>query len=255
MKINSKKYQFAFLLLTLVSAFNLSAQSAAELYEQQQISTHQIDKENWKKHTKEINYDQSSFEKTKQKEAEAESDRAKSKGDNPAFEVEVNPGPTSFETTFGPLFKFLLIATGIALLVFLIMKLMNAEQLFSPKNKKISSAATAIDLEDIEENLHESDLEGFIRQALADKNYALAVRLYYLAILKELSLSKQIKWKRDKTNREYLREMSGQKLATKFKETTLIFERVWYGTGELTAPVFQELEPKFKMVLKEAGRT
>jgi hypothetical protein len=146
-----------------------------------------------------------------------------------------------------------MIVLGVALLVFLIMKLMNAENLFSPKNTKVAGRTTTeIDLEDIEENLHESDLEGFIRQALAEKNYALAVRLYYLAILKELSLSNQIKWKRDKTNREYLREMSGQKLAGKFRETTLIFERVWYGTGELTEPIFQQLEPKFKTVLNEA---
>ena len=94
-------------------------------------------------------------------------------------------------------------------------------------------------------------MEGFIRQALAEKNYALAVRLYYLAILKELSLTNQIKWKKDKTNREYLREMSGKKLASPFRETTLIFERVWYGNEELTGEVFGTLEPKFKSILQE----
>ncbi|MFT4760916.1 MAG: hypothetical protein ACI9XO_000710 [Paraglaciecola sp.] len=250
MKVNFKKYQFVFLLLITVNTTSLWAQSAAELYEQQSLSTHEIDKENWHKHTKEIDYDQSAAEKAAQ--AKAKKRRQKSSGDNPENEQGFFSGPTNFETIFGPIFKVLMIVIGVALLVFLIMKLMNAEQLFSPKNKKIRGTGTKINLEDIEENLHESDLEGFIRQALADNNYALAVRLYYLAILKELSLSNQIKWKRDKTNREYLHEMSGQKLSIKFRETTLIFERVWYGTGELTALVFQELEPKFKTVLKEA---
>lgn len=252
MKVNFKKYQFIFFLLITVNTSTLWAQSAADIYEQQPLSPHEIDKANWKKHTKEINYDEN-YSDEAAKQAEAEKRNQKSKGDNPGSDPEFSTGPTSFETNFGPIFKFLMIALGVALLVFLIMKLMNAENLFSPKNTKVTGRTTTkIDLEDIEENLHESDLEGFIRQALAEKNYALAVRLYYLAILKELSLSNQIKWKRDKTNREYLREMSGQKLSGKFRETTLIFERVWYGTGELTEPIFQQLEPKFKTVLNEA---
>ena len=55
--------------------------------------------------------------------------------------------------------------------------------------------------EKIEENIHESDLDKFIKQAESEEKYNLAIRLYYLAIIKELSLGKLIKWKRNKTNR------------------------------------------------------
>lgn len=237
-------------LLISIGSLSLFAQSPQEAYRNKDIATHQFDKEKWNKYAEEVDYGDYDSEEERQK-AEEKRQREKSNGDTPLEDRYFDSSSTSFETVLAPFFKFLLIAGAIGLLIFLLIKLMDAESIFSPKNRKITSKASEIDLEDIEENLHESDLEGFIRQALAEQNYALAVRLYYLAILKELSLSNQIKWKKDKTNREYLREMGGKKLSKPFRETTLIFERVWYGTGELTGEVFEELQPKFKTLLKD----
>ena len=47
-----------------------------------------------------------------------------------------------------------------------------------------------------EEHIYESDLDRFIREATEQGNYALAIRLYYLAIIKELSLNRTILWKK-----------------------------------------------------------
>ena len=89
-------------------------------------------------------------------------------------------------------------------------------------------------------------MERFLRQALEKEDYGLAVRLYYLAILKELSLKKAIKWKKDKTNRDYQRELRQTKFAEAFSEVTYIFERAWYGRSQLRESDYKQIEPKFQ---------
>jgi len=86
----------------------------------------------------------------------------------------------------------------------------------------------------------------FIRAAKEKGDYALAMRLYYLAIIKEMSLKKLIKWKRDKTNGEYLRELRSSNFFTEFNEVTNIFERIWYGGGKIDAGTFAGFEGKFR---------
>ena len=103
-------------------------------------------------------------------------------------------------------------------------------------------------LEKIEENLHRADLESFILQALKQEEYALALRLYYLSILKELSQRKAIHWKREKTNRQYVWEMRQSPLSGAFEEVTRIFEQAWYGGRQMDKREYQALEPKFRML-------
>jgi len=234
-----KQFSIAFNISFFLFLFGIAipssyTQTPAENYYNSEIQPLKADQEALDKAVAEIDYekyrkDQKSKEEQKKEQQEQQ----------------------EFENNLGPFFKFLLITIAIGLLAFLLIKLMDAENIFSPKNRKITGSAAKIDLENIEENLHESDLEGFIRQALASGNFALAIRLYYLAILKELSLSNQIKWKKDKTNREYSREMSGKPLANDFREATLIFERVWYGTGDVTELDYQRIEPSLKSLLQK----
>jgi len=124
---------------------------------------------------------------------------------------------------------------------------------FIPRDKKIRNRATvgSLRLEDIEQNIHESDLDRFIREALEEKQYALAIRLYYLAILKELSLAKVIRWKRDKTNRQYLHEIRSTALADSFAEATRIFEWAWYGSHQLEEEDYNRLAPTFKSIVDQ----
>ncbi len=139
--------------------------------------------------------------------------------------------------------KVLIIALAAVALIFLIISLLN---LRNPRNKKIKAPLSATKLAEIEENIHEADLEDYIRQAIEQQDFALAIRLYYLAILKELSLKKLIHWKKDKTNKDYLREMRPSPLSGAFGEITAIFERIWYGESPVQALEFQRLEPKFR---------
>lgn len=165
------------------------------------------------------------------------------------------PSP-SFDAGFITGFlKFLAFLAAAILIGIVIFHLMGVKNLIRPKNKKFVPDVNDenIDIESIEEHIHESDLDGFIRKAVGQENYTLAIRLYYLAIIKELSVNNQIIWKKDKTNRDYINELKQSNLQIPFKEITNIFERIWYGNKIISASDFEQVKPKFQSFIKSAN--
>ncbi|MEL6862952.1 MAG: DUF4129 domain-containing protein [Bacteroidota bacterium] len=148
-------------------------------------------------------------------------------------------------------YKILFILLVITLVVFLAYRLLGKSLVLKP-NRKIPKVVSRGTIEQIEEEIHESDLDLYIQQALAQGDYTLAIRLYYLAVIKELSLSELIRWKREKTNRDYYRELKATPLSGAFREATRIFERVWYGNHQLPKQDFNALKPKFLALIKAA---
>lgn len=215
-----------FLLTTSVPAF---AQEGTD------VQQREFKKEEWQRATQGIDY---SGDVIKERKPRAE----RPQGSNPA------PRLPSFGGNAAPILKVLIIILLAGVLFFLIRSLLGLNY---PKNKVVKPVLSVAELAQLEENLHQADLDDFIRRALEEGNYALAVRLYYLAILKELSLKNLIIWKKDKTNRDYLREMNQMPIATSFSEITLIFERIWYGNIPLQQREFQQIEPKFKSLIQQ----
>lgn len=123
------------------------------------------------------------------------------------------------------------------------------------KNTKIKNEK-AFTVEDIEERIHESDLDKFLREALSKSDFRLAVRIYYLAIIKELSIKEFIRWKKDKTNREYLNEVIARKpdIYNDFRDTTLAFEKVWYGDIKITEGDYMNISPRFKQFIESLNK-
>lgn len=161
------------------------------------------------------------------------------------------PKVSSFWSGF---FKFLFIAMVVIILAFIIANMVGAEGwALAPSNKKIKPpSAVPITMENIEERIHESDLDRYIREALEKENYPMAVRLYYLAIIKELSLKKWIKWKKDKTNLDYIRELSTTDWYSNFRSVTTMFEKVWYGKQKLGGMDFRaSVQPQFQSLLEQ----
>ena len=121
----------------------------------------------------------------------------------------------------------------------------------TPRNRSISRDGTEITLANLDEYIHETDLDRFLREALAASNWPLAVRLYFLQTIKQLSEKEAIVWSKEKTNRDYLREMRSHRLSTQFRDATRQYERVWYGNQPITSEAFARLEPEFKALLGE----
>ncbi len=147
---------------------------------------------------------------------------------------------------------FLLVLIGIVVAFFVVKQLMGLQ--LRPKNRKIKRQGDlSIDLEEIEDKLEEVVLDDFIKEAIQKGNFALAIRLYYLEALKTLSQQKQIRWKKDKTNRDYLLEMKNSSFHRSFQEITRLFERVWYGNRSIDATIFHEIAPTFQQFIAEVS--
>jgi len=99
------------------------------------------------------------------------------------------------------------------------------------------------------ENIEELDIAQLLAQAKSEGNYKLAVRLYYLGLLKKLHDEGSIVWKKDKTNRDYLAELFSK--GARFEEVrklTRSYEAVWYGDHEIGAETFMAVAGQFEMV-------
>lgn len=145
--------------------------------------------------------------------------------------------------------RFLLFLLGLGVVVFIIYRLVGGNAVLA--NRSIERRAP-VRLEDIESNLHEADVESFLDKAIREENYRLAIRLYYLAIIKKLSAKGYIQWKKEKTNGHYLREMRQNKHpeTKNFRDVTRVFERVWYSTIPFDGGQFKEVRLSFNELLK-----
>lgn len=233
-------------------AGNTLSQVPGEVYQEGGIQQRDFDKKEWQNVIEGLDY---SGDKEKEKKAESDPAQGRERHYNS------NRDRPNFDLTFGTdfasfLLKALIVLFGLTICFLLIRTLIDNKSTlgFKRKKKPKDTIASSIDIKKIEENIHETDLERVIRQALEGKDYALAIRLYYLAGLKELSLKKAIKWKRDKTNRAYLNEMRENPLFETFRRVTAIFERVWYGSTKLDEQDFQRLEPQFKQFIQSINR-
>lgn len=97
-----------------------------------------------------------------------------------------------------------------------------------------------------EESIDMNTLDKQINQAVANKNYRLAVRLLYLQCIGKMEDKKIIQYAPDKTNSQYVRELSGKPLQRDFAQITLQFEYVWYGQFAIDDLAFQQIREKFK---------
>jgi hypothetical protein len=150
----------------------------------------------------------------------------------------------------GMVLKIIFIIGLLALLVFLLVRIAGTQGFIELGSRKIRAYGNRdITLENIDENVLDATFEPFIQQALATKNYALAIRLYYLWLIKELSLTKQIVWKKDKTNAAYIQDIKSNDLSRTFRNLTNIYERTWYGEQKVAETEFGYLEAQFKAFL------
>ncbi len=146
-------------------------------------------------------------------------------------------------------FGYILIGVFIVLIGFLIFKLfVNAER----RGKKIDVTPINLDADNpIEIPL--TELERLLREALNNKDYRSAVRIYFIFIVRDLAQKNWIKWEKDKTNLHYLQEMSSKNEYQDFSAAVNYFEVIWYGKRELDLIKYEAIKPKFTRLLDKLG--
>ncbi len=134
----------------------------------------------------------------------------------------------------------------IAVLIFayLIFRFLIGADLISLGQTKTKLKAEVLNLND-EQIIKEADLDSLINEAVNGKDYRLAIRYYYLKILKQLIDNQLIDWHPDKTNRDYVNELKAKDLKTLFKHLTFIYDYVWYGKFTPAEKDFKDIKDDF----------
>ena len=149
-------------------------------------------------------------------------------------------GDSIFDTLFA---RALFWTLAICFIVFILYNLFLTEGIFkrSPRQHIPPSARQP------EENmLNPGAYEGLIAEALIYKDFRLAVRYLYLQTLQKLTMAGFIHFTSDKTNYEYVKELSGKPHQNEFASLTLHYEYVWYGKFDIDQKIFVRLQKDFK---------
>lgn len=107
-----------------------------------------------------------------------------------------------------------------------------------------------VSLSEEEHIIKNEDIQLLIQKALAEKNYRLAVRYYYLHILKLMTDKEIIIWELQKTNDDYIQEIKKAELIAPFRKITHLYDYIWYGNFHIDQTVYQKLETNFSSLQK-----
>ena len=166
------------------------------------------------------------------------------KNGDPEIEEDNNTEGFDFDFSYiNIIFYFALIIA----IIFLAYLLINEGQpgLFnSKKSKKIDSdeAITA-------ENIENTDINALITNAETNNDYRLAIRFYYLLVLKNMSLKKLIKFEDDKTNSEYLNELYNTPYSKDFSYGSYLYNYIWYGEFPISTEQYTRAKIHFTNLL------
>lgn len=144
-------------------------------------------------------------------------------------------------------FFFALIVAALIFVIVLIVRSMG------PANKTINPE-NLYEFDELDENLHETDLERILRNALEKGLFNLAIRVHFLIIIKALSESGEIVWKAGKTNRAYLKEMKLHRNYRSFYQLTRLYEKIWFGNEKLSEPLYAKVAPVYQQFNKGLGQ-
>ncbi|MEC3908281.1 hypothetical protein VOI54_14725 [Tamlana sp. 2201CG12-4] len=167
--------------------------------------------------------------------------KTKVKEQNNNQDFSINLGPLSW------LF-YLAIILAVIYLVYILLNEGSNGLFASNKNRNIN---TYTDI--TAENIENVDIQRLIKNAENNNDYRLAIRYYYLLVLKTLSLNNYIKFEDDKTNSEYLNEINDNDKVfnNEFAYTSYLYNYIWYGKFPLNKDKYRIAKHNFVSLLKQ----
>ncbi|MBI3219614.1 MAG: DUF4129 domain-containing protein [Bacteroidetes bacterium] len=150
-------------------------------------------------------------------------------------------GRIIYFTTNTFLGKVLLYGGCIALLIYVVLRLLNIDA----KNLFFKTSGSSVNVSAIHENIHELDFDKLIAQAVEKREYREAVRLTFLYSLKKLADANLIKWVPGKTNDDYLREIKNHPSLPRIMELRYYFDYAWYGHFEIDSVTYNSIRNAF----------
>ena len=150
------------------------------------------------------------------------------------------PQKTIFEQQwFRTLIWTLIIAAFVMVLIWYLAS--SNINLFKRPSAVIYPEEGALNIEDI----FAVDYEAEIKKAVDTQNYRLAIRLLYLRTLKDLSDHNIIDYKHERTNSDYLFQLTNSGYYKDFFRLTRDFEYTWYGKFDLSPEAYGMIQQDF----------
>lgn len=101
----------------------------------------------------------------------------------------------------------------------------------------------------VEENLHEVDFTQWIAKAVKESNYRLAIRYYYLWLLKVMNDAQLISYDVQKTNNDYYKELKDQDIKVHFGHMVYLYNYIWYGSFEIKEQQFRNASQSYRNLI------
>ena len=229
-----------------VTPNELSARTGSNM---EDVDVNKFEHEKWRQVVNGEDYSETVDQKKRQKEEGDEAGirsrkRSNRSDDEDDYDDESNASsaPTQI-SAIAKYFFYMLVLGIVGYILFLIIR--NTRIKRSGKKLTKSNPAEAItDVEDIKE----LEVDRLLREALSTGNYRLAVRIYFLGLLQKLDEDGLIRWKKDKTNRDYLTELFSNDYFDDVRRLTMAYELVWYGDHNLSIASYELLISDFKAV-------
>ncbi|MEO6347175.1 MAG: DUF4129 domain-containing protein [Aquaticitalea sp.] len=112
-----------------------------------------------------------------------------------------------------------------------------------------SSDKNIIPVNDIVNNIHATDFKQLIADAEQDSNYRMAIRFYYLWLLKSLTNAEIIDYDVEKTNSDYYYEIVSKQIKDEFSYTSYLYNYIWYGEFDVNEQQFDKAKTAFTKFL------
>ena len=136
-----------------------------------------------------------------------------------------------------------IIIIGLLLTIVILYLRNNQLGFFASSAKKIKSEEIT---DNISDNIFEIDFDAAIAKAIAQSDFRLATRLFFLRLLKTMTEKNILEYAADKTNFDYLFTLSNTKYYTAFATAARNYEYIWYGNFEVNAQQFATIKQGFE---------
>lgn len=139
-----------------------------------------------------------------------------------------------------------LLILAVLAIVYLIAQLLLNKQgrwIFGRDNRSL------VHIEDAVLSMQPEDFEHRIAEAIALKDHRLAIRYYYLLLLRSLTRRGLIEFDREKTNSDYRYEIRDARLAERFGYLSYLYDYIWYGQFEADEALFARTQADFRSTI------
>ncbi|UJH92021.1 DUF4129 domain-containing protein [Antarcticibacterium sp. 1MA-6-2] len=158
--------------------------------------------------------------------------------------------PNSFFAFLLRILPYLIIGLVLGFFVWLFLKLNPGASILEEQK------APQVSFNEEEELVRSGDISELIENAINSGDYRLAVRYYYLQLLRILDDKDLINYEYQKTDSEYLAEVNNE-FKSPLKKIMRLYDFIWYGNFPVTAEDFSRVQSSFlnfKSLLKPSRK-